>query len=162
MVGRRTGPFLSPVSKIRPGRFAIQSMRVRFLPANCGIRVPPPDPRANAGAIFLDRWTREAGLGPPRLSWLLASDEEDAPRHATHAHAQCVRGSVEPQRGRAGPGRPEPAWLLPVRRERLLGGRPAFAPAQGDLYAAPGDARAGRPADARPRRRGGRRDARLG
>ena len=89
--------------------------------------------------------------------------EEDARRHA---HAPASRTSPPPSGaangGALGPGGPDRARRLRLRRERLLDRRPAPAAAQGRLQAAAGDARPRRAARPVARRRGRRGDEASG
>ena len=71
--------------------------------------------------------------------------------------AQWSANGARPRRAR-----PHPARQLGLRRQRLLAGRPAPAPAQGRLQAAAGDARARRGARPVARRRRRRGDEGLG
>ena len=69
---------------------------------------------------------------------------------------------MEPQRRRPWPGGPDPARRQRLRRERVLGRRPAPAAAEGGVPPARGDDRQGRAARGRARRRRRLGDARVG
>ena len=150
-----------PPERLSPG--VERSSRPSF-----AIRSEAPRPRGRTTPPILRRLDKVNASLPPLGSSCIPThatqspNQEDLSRpcHAPASRTSPPRSGAPTAARSARPTSPSPA--APVRRERLQPRRPAAAPAQGRLQAAPGDARprrAARPVAGRRRRQG---DERVG